>query len=190
MKKKIITLALATVMTFAFSITAAAAPSPKATVVNDSTGTAVTVTSLTPGITASAEVTVAEATLNELKSNVVVAASAAGATVEKSFAFELNGGVPADRTITVSVAGFGVKPGDAVWAYHFVDGGVKMESVSVTGNDQVTFTGLTSCSPFVLVKINPNVATAAAASTASGVAKSPKTGLSVDAVLAAIADLF
>ena len=195
MKKKIITLALATVMTFAFSITAAAAPSPKATpVAPEATVNGVAVNSVTNGISVSSDVQANAYEQGEASAKITGDAAALGLTVEKTVAIELNG-VPADGTVTLSVAGLGVQPGDLVAAYHVVNGQVVKEAISVTGTDQVTLTGLTSCSPFYIVKLSgtPTVVTAAPAAAAATpvdatAVKSPKTGLSLNAVLAAVLD--
>ncbi len=187
MKKRIITLALAAVMTFAFSITAAAAPSPVATKATD--GSEVKAVSLTEGTTV-ASIPEAKATVvADTSTGAVSNAAANGFTVVKSVAVELNG-VPADGVVTLKVEGSGFNPGDILQCYHIKDdGSIEYVAVSATGADQVTLTGVTSCSPFIIVKLAPTANTTAAAASATG-AKSPKTGLSVDAVLAALADLF
>ena len=189
MKKRIITLALAAVLTFAFSINAAAAPSPEAKVV-DSTGATIGVSALNDNVWASTELTVTKASVEDLTASVATAVSANGATIAKSFAFELNGEVPADGKVTVSVEGMGVNPGDIIYCYHWVNGGVQGETATAVGKDLVTISGLKSFSPFLLVKVIPNQTAAAAPATTATGSKSPKTGLSVDAYLAALADLF
>ena len=138
-------------------------------------GKAVAVKALTPGV-AAAKCTAPEASVKELDKSIAVAASAGGATVDGMISFDLEGDVPADGNVTVSVAGFGVKPGDAVWAYHFTKDGIKGEKATVTGNDLVTLSGLTSFSPFVLVKVVPKYAAAQPATAKATTAKSPKTG--------------
>ena len=185
MKKRIITLALAAVMTFAFSITAAAAPSPVATTVSGG----IKASSLTPETSVSDIPEAEAAVVANTSTGAVTNAAANGFTVVKSVAVELKG-VPTDGVVTLKLEGSGFNPGDILQCYHIKDdGSIEYVAVSATGADQVTLTGVTSCSPFIIVKLAPTANTTAAAASATG-AKSPKTGLSVDAVLAALADLF
>ncbi len=142
---------------------------------SSSTGKAVTVTALTSGVEA-AKSTAPKSEVSDLTKTASAGATANGHTVEAVVEFNLEGAVPANGVVTVSVKGFGVKPGDPVWAYHFSKTGLKMENCTVTGEDQVTLSGLTDFSPFVLVKINPNTSAAQATAAAASAKKSPKTG--------------
>ena len=200
MKKKIITLALVAVMTFASSITAFAATSPSGSVYyNDGT---VSVESETEGIfvdaVTAADFTEAQAASYESAVDVLnQVARNNNVTVLGTVYVDITSATGAWDTsaIRVSVAGLGVKKGEFVIVQHLLaDGTWKTETASVVADDVVEITGVTSFSPFIIAKVAGNPAAAASvaadANNASAAAKSPKTGVSVDVVLAALADLF
>ncbi len=213
MNKKIVTLALATVMTFAMSITSFAAGSAKAPAYTSTTAMAyevdysVVVKTKTEGVKADSIVMTAEAssTKNVAIEKAVASKSVEGKKVEvvKTVGVELTGTVPADGKVKVSVDGLGVKKGDTVLVNHFTNGAWQEESASVVGDDEIEINGLKSFSPFLISKVTVTETTApaqAAASAASAAPAaqaapaaaptSPKTGFSLEVLFAAIADLF
>ncbi len=201
MKKKIITLALVAVMTFASSITAFAATSPSGSVYY--TDGTISVESETEGIfvdaVTAADLTEAQAASYESAVDVLnQVARNNNVTVLGSVRVDITSatGTWNGSAIRVSVAGLGVKKGEIVIVQHLLaDGTWKTETASVVADDVVEITGVDSFSPFIIAKVSVNTPAAAAsvaadANNASAAAKSPKTGLSVDVVLAALADLF
>ncbi len=194
MKKKIITLAMAAVMTFALNITAVAAPSVTASVYAADGKTEVAASAVTGGITA---------TTVDLKSGaeeqtaaLAEAAAKENVTVEKTVVVEITGTLPGDGVVEIKVSGFGLKAGDDVLVQHYYAGAWHTEKLAVvTGDDTIKISGLTTLSPFTISKIAAkstasSTATAAAVTStanATSTATSPKTGFSV---LKAVVDLF
>ncbi len=220
MKKKIITLAMAAVMTFAFSITAVAAPSATATA-ND--GTPVAVVSETEDIFVDAK-TVEElaaeleatneriknqnpeqyainkkAIENLPKKDEVLAAAAKqfNYTVENTVLIDLWSMGPWDGSaIKISVAGLGVKKGDKVLVNHLSLATGEWESflADAVDDDEIVMNGIYDFSPFQISKISgkgvSNAAAAAAVSSASTASSTATSPKTGFSVVEAIVDLF
>lgn len=222
MNKKILTLAMAAVMTFAFGITAAAATSvtqaiynPYATTVaysNDGTTVAYIdkaeiVGDLAEKVDATAGAVISQQAETERVDALKTAANEKKLNVIKTVMITLQlkpGQTEVPDTVVVKVEGLGVKAGDSAMVWHYTNNAWQLEACEVTGEDEITISGLKSFSPFAISKVEkvveetpaasaapaaPAAAPAASASSAP-VAKSPKTGFSLEILFSAFTDLF